>query len=332
MSNIEFCNISKREGDSVLIEDLNFDLKSGENISIKCSESKALLILDIITKKVKASSGKILVEDNEFYSSSDLAYIYREEGYYERMSVIEYLKFFKDLNLSELSVNSLIKEYNMTSIKNKRISSLNYSEKRRLSFARANGSNRKTIVVFEPLYNLDRESKQIILTNISDMNKRGISVLSFSTSLEDTLLVGGSCYILNDDGFKLIDEEKIENEEEMSELPKFKIDKIPAKVADKIILINPTEISYIEAENGITYIYYKDEKVSCTLTMTNLENRLKHLGFFRSHRSYLVNLQLIREVVAWTRNSYSLVLDDEKKSSIPLSKGRMDELKELLNL
>ncbi len=66
----------------------------------------------------------------------------------------------------------------------------------------------------------------------------------------------------------------------------------------------------------------------CALTLSeSLEARLTGFRFFRCHRSYLVNLQRVREVITWTRNSFSLILDDERKSSIPLSKGRMDELK-----
>ncbi len=34
----------------------------------------------------------------------------------------------------------------------------------------------------------------------------------------------------------------------------------------------------------------------------------------------------------WTRNSYSLILDDKKKSTIPLSKGRIEEPKRILNI
>ena len=68
------------------------------------------------------------------------------------------------------------------------------------------------------------------------------------------------------------------------------------------------------------------------LRLNELEERLQHFGFFRCHRSYIVNLQKVREVITWTRNSYSLILDDEKKSNIPLSKSKMAELKAMLGL
>ena len=80
------------------------------------------------------------------------------------------------------------------------------------------------------------------------------------------------------------------------------------------------------------HLHINGEEFPTTFTMNELEERLQHFGFFRCHRSYIVNLQKVREVITWTRNSYSLILDDEKKSNIPLSKSKMAELKVMLGL
>ncbi|MBN2392497.1 MAG: LytTR family transcriptional regulator DNA-binding domain-containing protein, partial [Anaerolineae bacterium] len=52
--------------------------------------------------------------------------------------------------------------------------------------------------------------------------------------------------------------------------------------------------------------------------------------FFRAHRSYLVNLQHVKEVIPYTRNSFSLILNNEAETEIPLSKSAAAELRELL--
>ena len=98
------------------------------------------------------------------------------------------------------------------------------------------------------------------------------------------------------------------------------------------MLFDPIEIDYIESEAGISNLNIRGEKFPCTMTLTELENNLECFGFFRCHRSYIVNLQKVREVITWTRNSYSLTLDDKRKSSIPLSKGKLAELKEILKI
>ncbi|MED4267271.1 LytTR family transcriptional regulator DNA-binding domain-containing protein [Priestia megaterium] len=111
-----------------------------------------------------------------------------------------------------------------------------------------------------------------------------------------------------------------------------RFEKIPAKVNEKIILFDPTEISFIESNEGVSNLHVNGEVFPCSYTLNELFKRLQIFGFFRCHRSYIVNLQRVREVITWTRNSYSLILDDSKKSSIPLSKGNLSELKEIIGI
>ena len=105
--------------------------------------------------------------------------------------------------------------------------------------------------------------------------------------------------------------------------------KISAKLDDKIMLFNPNEIDYIESLEGKSYLYVRNCGFVCTFTMEELESKLKRFGFYRSHRSYLVNMQKVVEIVKWTRNSYSLKLDHLEEVRIPLSKGRLEEMKGL---
>ncbi|HFV2809411.1 TPA: LytTR family DNA-binding domain-containing protein, partial [Streptococcus agalactiae] len=146
-----------------------------------------------------------------------------------------------------------------------------------------------------------------------------------SSFLSDALSLTEDVYILNNDGVKKVEIEQEEAEEVDEEkvvqmIPQMKLERIPAKVNDKIILLDPMEIHFIETQNGVTHIHVREGDFVCALTLSELEARLTGFGFFRCHRSYLVNLQRVREVITWTRNSFSLILDDERKSSIPLSK------------
>ncbi|WP_456288986.1 LytTR family transcriptional regulator DNA-binding domain-containing protein [Paenibacillus sp. AK002] len=111
-----------------------------------------------------------------------------------------------------------------------------------------------------------------------------------------------------------------------------RFEKIPAKLGDKLILFDPTEIDYIESHEGVANLHVLQGVYACSMSLSDLEGRLKGFGFYRCHRSYLVNLQKVREVITWTRNSYSLILDDHSKSSIPLSKGKYDELKKIIGI
>ena len=115
-------------------------------------------------------------------------------------------------------------------------------------------------------------------------------------------------------------------------VPQISFDKIPARIEDKIVLIDPLELNYIESQDGASQLHMHSGSLPCTMTLTELERKLKAFGFFRCHRSYLVNLQRVREVIIWSRNSYSLVLDDENKSKVPLSKNKYEEMKAIMGI
>jgi two-component system LytT family response regulator/two-component system response regulator LytT len=54
--------------------------------------------------------------------------------------------------------------------------------------------------------------------------------------------------------------------------------------------------------------------------------------FWRAHRSFLVNIHHIREVVPWFKSSYQLRMDDKKQTEIPVSRAQTRRLRELFNL
>ncbi|WP_051286787.1 LytTR family transcriptional regulator DNA-binding domain-containing protein [Paenibacillus taiwanensis] len=122
------------------------------------------------------------------------------------------------------------------------------------------------------------------------------------------------------------------NQHEVKYIPPIMLDKIPARIQDKIVLIDPLEINFVESQDGLSHLHIQHETYPSSMTLLQLEQKLKAFGFFRCHRSYLVNLQRVREVIIWSRNSYSLVLDDEQKSKIPLSKGKYEEMKLILGI
>ena len=72
------------------------------------------------------------------------------------------------------------------------------------------------------------------------------------------------------------------------------------------------------------------DEATTNLTLQELEVRLAGRGFFKAHRAYLVNVQRIKAVIQFTRNSYTLQLNDPQETMIPLSKQSEKELQELL--
>lgn len=106
--------------------------------------------------------------------------------------------------------------------------------------------------------------------------------------------------------------------------------KIPVRMQSKVALINPGDILFALAREGRAYLHTAEGRLPTQFTLSELEQRLARSGFFRAHRGYLVNLQHVKEVIPYTRNSFSLILDDADETEIPLSKAAAGELRELL--
>ncbi|NLJ87386.1 MAG: response regulator transcription factor [Epulopiscium sp.] len=109
------------------------------------------------------------------------------------------------------------------------------------------------------------------------------------------------------------------------------INKLPVWKNNRILLLNPEDIIYCTMEDGKTVIVTEDERYITDGKLIYLEEILKQDGFFRCHRSFLVNLNTINEVIPWFNNTYIIKMkgiDDE----IPISRRHMKEFKKLLNI
>ena len=69
-----------------------------------------------------------------------------------------------------------------------------------------------------------------------------------------------------------------------------------------------------------------------TRRIEDLQANLDRDIFWRVHRSYLVNINSIKEVVPWFKSSYQLRMDDKKQTEIPVSRVQTKRLRELLKL
>ncbi|GAA0738644.1 LytTR family transcriptional regulator DNA-binding domain-containing protein [Clostridium oceanicum] len=330
-----------KEQHNNVIKNIDIDIDKGTSISIECSNEMSDLLINLILGRVTPAKGEIYLEDvrNLEYiktNISTIGVVLREETFYERMTIEEYMKFFADLLSTKLDYKEVMLKLALLDIGNKKIKNLSYSEKRRLSFAREILKQPKFFMFQEPILNMDRDGAKIIVENIEELKRQGMAILITSVLFKDTLMLSEKAYRLNDEGLielnNNIEESNNNIEEPKDTKPVYKVEKIPAKVEERILLFDPTEIDYIESANGVSNLSIRGDKFPCTISLRDLEERLKHFGFFRCHRSYLVNLQRVREVITWTRNSYSLSLDDKVKSSLPLSKRRLDELKDILKL
>lgn len=109
--------------------------------------------------------------------------------------------------------------------------------------------------------------------------------------------------------------------------------KIVVRAHNRLLLVDQREICFASIEDGaITVVTPAVEGLSNCRTLEELMDLLDRDTFWRAHRSFIVNLQHIREVVPWFKSSYQLRMDDPKKTEIPVSRSQTKRLRELFNL
>ncbi len=99
------------------------------------------------------------------------------------------------------------------------------------------------------------------------------------------------------------------------------------------LIVDPQELIYATIDKGvITLVTPQVEGQSNFRTLEELLTALDPDLFWRAHRSFVVNINRIREVVPWFKSTYQLKMDDKKASEIPVSRMQSRRLREMLNL
>jgi len=115
--------------------------------------------------------------------------------------------------------------------------------------------------------------------------------------------------------------------------PKLAPVKLLVKSQARMILVDADDLIYASIQDGtITICAAEAEGVSNFRTIEELMEELDTDTFWRPHRSYLVNINHIKEVVPWFKSSYMLKMNDKRQSEVPVSRAQTKRLRELLKL
>lgn len=109
--------------------------------------------------------------------------------------------------------------------------------------------------------------------------------------------------------------------------------KLLVKTGNRNFIVDASEVIYATIEDGlITVVTSQLEGQSNYRTIEELHSNLDPDIFWRVHRSYLVNINRIKEVIPWFKSTYMLRMDDKKQSEIPVSRAQTKRLRALLRL
>lgn len=247
------------------------------------------------------------------------------DALYENMTVRKYLEYFAGLLGRKELIPSALEQMHLASLKKKKIAGCTAGEKRRVAIAREILKDAKSYFLVNPLEEMDSDTKKVILGWMDSFQGGSRRLLTLSQSHRYTCLCPGDHYEMAGEEIRCIDYNEVSEKE--PDLPS--INKISVTYNEKIFLFNPEEIDYVEANDGQVLVYVQKEQYQGAFKMAEIEERLVRFGFFRCHRSYIVNMQKVVELVKWTRNSYSLKIAGYEKQDIPLSKAKIQELKSM---
>ena len=109
--------------------------------------------------------------------------------------------------------------------------------------------------------------------------------------------------------------------------------KLLVKAQQRMMLVDAEDVVFASIEDGLITVVARDvEGTSNYRTIEELQASLDSEKFWRAHRSYLVNINRIKEVVPWFKSSYQIRMDDKKQAEIPVSRAQTKRLRELLKL
>jgi len=327
---ISLTNLQKTIEQITVIDIPLLEVKAGETAALVGSvDSGKDVLFQLVTGVIRPTTGSIRLSGLDPYRERDafsrqVGVLFLENNLYKRMSVIDNLKFFSRLyHLAKTRAIEVLEQVGLADHASVIVEKLPPGLSRRLALGRALLAKPQILLLAEPFAGCEQVSITLISQVVRSQAEAGTAALVFaqeSTHLETF------CKTI----YRLAQGRIIESYDLQEEQQRNRPFKVPARSNDKIILIDPAEILYVFAQEDRAYLQTIDGRLPTQFTLAELEKRLSRSGFFRAHRSYLVNLQQVKEVIPYTRDSFTLRLKDTPATEIPLSKSAERELRELL--
>jgi ABC-2 type transport system ATP-binding protein len=317
---------------ALFIEQL--EVNAGEVVAIvgPVGSGKTLLIR-LLAGIETPSSGSVLLGGQEVHQTpavrARMGVLFEEDLLYERLSAQANLEMFCGMHhLPNSRASELLAQVGLGDQTKKSANKLSPAAQRRLAFARALLWRPLLLLLDQPTLRTDLDTQAVFARMLTQAAAEGAAVLMTD---EDLAWAGKICTrVLELEHGRIALHHQPEGERSPATPEHHVPFKIPARKDDRIVLYDPGDLLYATSRDGKTLLHTASEEVTSNLTLQELEERLTGRGFFRAHRAYLVNLQHIKSVIQFTRNSYTLQLDDKQETMIPLSKQSEKELQELL--
>jgi DNA-binding LytR/AlgR family response regulator len=107
--------------------------------------------------------------------------------------------------------------------------------------------------------------------------------------------------------------------------------KLAVRKGGRTVLLNIEDIVYVSAKNKSTYVHTYENQYIVDMTLAELEEKLSKEHFHRVHRSYIINLEKIQEIVRQD-SGYAVAINDRDETRVPVARRHVRSFKEAVGI
>lgn len=266
---------------------------------------------------------------HERYARRRCAFYVSTDRGFDRETVRSYLRLFSRLAGGSVTAGDAMAHFGLAPAARTRVRRLTAEQRALLNFARMSLFEPEVVFCERPLADVTPSTRGIVTAWMGQVADAGGILITAGEPLREALLMPGTAFYEEDGRLheaKTAVGEKDEGVEYAGD--EVRVFKVPARVDGATLLFDPREVDFVESVNRANFASVRGELYPVGMTLDELEAELERFGFFRCHRSYIVNVQKIAKVERFTRNSFNLTLADAAQTQIPLAKGRAEAMRE----
>jgi len=293
---------------------INYSLRiqQYEQLGLEMDNQKSQSLLDLLSGKARPCSGNLQL-------NTELMFKKNIDGLYDNLTVRSYLQLFFELSRTDINLNEAMKIFHLDSDIKTKISNLSIDQRELLQLLRIYLFNPKVLLLESPLRNLTSSGAALYLELIAYLRTKGLTIVVIAPSLDELQQLSTVCYRIKNNQLQKIN----------SSTTRQNI-KIGSHHGDQTIYFSISEVDFIESINGVTNLSVAGEYYPVNFTLNEMTKKLMTENFFRCHRSYLVNLKKVMSIQSCAKNSYTIILNNQEQTKLPLSRTKVIEMKQLL--
>lgn len=266
---------------------------------------------------------------HERYARRRCAFYVSTDRGFDRETVRSYLRLFSRLAGGSVTAGDAMAHFGLAPAARTQVRRLTAEQRALLNFARMSLFEPEVVFCERPLADVTPSTRGLVTAWMGQVADAGGILITAGEPLREALLMPGTAFYEEDGRLheaKTAVGEKDEGVEYAGD--EVRVFKVPARVDGATLLFDPREVDFVESVNRQNFASVRGELYPVGMTLDELEAELERFGFFRCHRSYIVNVQKVAKVERFTRNSFNLTLADAAQTQIPLAKGRAEAMRE----